>query len=71
MEPQRDIGTVLSSVPHYSLNPYISKCPSCGSVMAIDGEWIREDSRHRVKLVERSLSCPHCKVKIRQYVYLQ
>jgi hypothetical protein len=40
-------------------------------MMLIDGEWVREDSRHRVKLIERSLTCPNCKVRIRQYVYLQ
>ncbi|WP_243668365.1 hypothetical protein [Vulcanisaeta sp. JCM 16161] len=58
MIPQRDVRGLLSSVPYYSLNPYVNKCPSCGSVMVVDGEWVREDSRHRVKLIERSLTCP-------------
>ncbi|GAB6946391.1 hypothetical protein JCM16161A_05210 [Vulcanisaeta sp. JCM 16161] len=71
MIPQRDVRGLLSSVPYYSLNPYVNKCPSCGSVMVVDGEWVREDSRHRVKLIERSLTCPNCKVRIRQYIYLQ
>ncbi|WP_054842251.1 hypothetical protein [Vulcanisaeta distributa] len=72
MMTQRDVRGILSSIPYYSLNPYVNKCPSCGSVMVIDGEWVREDSRHRVKLIERSLTCPpNCKVKIRQYIYLQ
>ncbi|ADY00399.1 hypothetical protein VMUT_0183 [Vulcanisaeta moutnovskia 768-28] len=62
---------MLSSVPYYSLNPYVNKCPSCGFIMIVDGEWAREDNRHRVKLIERSLTCPNCKVKIRQYIYLQ
>ncbi|GAB6944830.1 hypothetical protein [Vulcanisaeta sp. JCM 14467] len=71
MMPQKGIRSILSSIPYYSLNPYVNKCPSCGSVMMIDGEWIREDSRHRAKLIERSLTCPNCKVRIRQYIYLQ
>ncbi|MGC8543961.1 MAG: hypothetical protein ACP5NQ_08465 [Vulcanisaeta sp.] len=71
MIPQKDTGSILSSVPHYRLNPFINRCPSCGSIMIVDGEWIREDNRRKAKLVERSLTCPNCKVRIRQYIYLQ
>ena len=39
--------------------------------MVVDGEWVREDNRRRVKLVERTLTCPNCKVRIRQYIYIQ
>jgi predicted RNA-binding Zn-ribbon protein involved in translation (DUF1610 family) len=71
MVQDKDVKNILSSVPYYGQNPFINKCPSCGSIMIVDGEWVREDSRHKVKLIERSLTCPNCKVRIRQYVYLQ
>ena len=67
---QRDVASVLMQVPHYSLNKYINLCPSCGRRLNVDAEWLNEDSRHKVKLVERSLTCSNCKIKIRQVVYL-
>lgn len=70
MSEEENIKYILGSVPYYSMNPFINKCPSCGSIMNIEGEFIREDSRRRTKLVERSLKCPHCKVSIRQQIYI-
>jgi C4-type Zn-finger protein len=69
MEGQ-NVENILSRLPHYRSNEFVNACPSCGHKLSIEGEWVREDSRHRAKLVERSLSCPDCKVKIRQFIYL-
>lgn len=64
------VEDILSKLPHYRLNEFIGLCPSCGHELSVEGAWVREDSKHRAKLVERSLHCPECKVKIRQFVYL-
>ncbi len=67
---ESSIKYLLGSVPYFSMNQFINKCPSCGSIMNVDSEIIREDSRRRAKLVERTLTCPHCKVRIKQQVYI-
>ncbi len=64
------IKALLASVPLYAQNQYIDRCPNCGALFKIDGEFLREDVRSGVKYIERLLYCPTCKVRIRQYIYI-
>ncbi len=51
-------------------NHQLLKCPNCGSMMSIDAIYLREDPRTKVKIIERTLSCKECKIRIRQCIYM-
>ncbi len=51
-------------------NYQLLKCPNCGSLMSIDAVYLREDARSKVRIIERTLSCKECKIRIRQYIYV-
>ncbi|MDT7869627.1 MAG: hypothetical protein RQ839_05585 [Thermoproteus sp.] len=48
----------------------LSICPSCGRPMNEDSRIMRIEHLTGNRVLERLLICPHCKVKIREVVYL-
>ncbi|MGC8582334.1 MAG: hypothetical protein ACP5I3_03945 [Thermoproteus sp.] len=49
---------------------YLLICPSCGKPMNEDSRIMRIEHLTGNKVLERLLICPHCKVKIREIIYL-
>ncbi len=49
----------------------LTKCPSCGSEMDVESQWVRMDQKYGRKVNERVLICGKCRIKIRQHILVE
>ncbi len=64
-----DVG-IANTPTLLAQNKHIMICPSCGKSLTVDAKYLRTDLRFRARTIEYVLSCPSCRIRIRQYVYL-